>query len=201
MRLPQSPTIGSRTLATVSFALLIAAPLLAQETVLELDPAQTQIHFSLDATMHTVHGTFKLKHGTIRFDPGTGKARGQVVVDVTSGNTENSGRDHKMHKDILQSGQYPEATFIPSQIKGSVNQTGESQIEVQGVLKLHGGDHPLTLTFHVRKSDDKLTARTTFEIPYEQWGLKNPSTFFLRVSDKVMMDIQAAGKLSATPQH
>jgi hypothetical protein len=74
-------------------------------------------------------------------------------------------------------------------------------VEVQGVLKLHGSDHPLTLIFHVQVSGDKLTAHTIFEIPYQQWGLKNPSTFFLRVSDKVLMDIQAAGKLSAAPQH
>jgi hypothetical protein len=40
-----------------------------------------------------------------------------------------------------------------------------------------------------------------FVVPYVAWGLKNPSTLFLRVSDKVNIDINAAGRLtSATAQ-
>ena len=184
-----------------SFMLLLCTPLLAQKTVFEVVPAQTQIQFTLGATMHTVHGTFKLKRGTVEFDPRTGKASGLVVVDVTSGETGNGGRDHKMHKDILQSDHYPEATFTPAQIKGSLSPQGDSQVEVQGVFNLHGGDHPLTLTFQVHRSGDQLTARTRFAIPYLKWGLKNPSTLFLRVSDQVDMDIQAVGRLSPATQH
>jgi hypothetical protein len=29
-----------------------------------------------------------------------------------------------------------------------------------------------------------------------QWGMKNPSTFILRVSDKVDLDIAASGRLT-----
>jgi polyisoprenoid-binding protein YceI len=201
MRLHRGRLNTIRTLAMLPFGLLLSTPLLAQETALELDPAQTQIHFTLDATLHTVHGTFKLKHSTVRFDPTTGKAGGLVVVDVTSGNTDNDGRDRKMHKDVLQSAQYPEATFVPAQVKGSVNPQGESQVEVQGVFKLHGGEHAITLTFIVQRSGDQLTARTSFVIPYQQWGLKNPSTFFLHVGERVDVEIQTAGRLTAAPQH
>jgi len=35
------------------------------------------------------------------------------------------------------------------------------------------------------------TATIHFTIPYVKWGLKNPSTLFLRVSDKVVIDIAA----------
>jgi hypothetical protein len=37
-----------------------------------------------------------------------------------------------------------------------------------------------------------LTAATDFMIPYIEWGLNNPSTFVLKVSDKVQMHIEAA---------
>jgi hypothetical protein len=30
-----------------------------------------------------------------------------------------------------------------------------------------------------------------------QWGLKNPSNFFLRVADKVAIDIQATGRMQS----
>ncbi len=201
MRLHRSRLRTVCALATFAFTLPFSSPLLAQETVLELDPAQTHIQFTLDATLHTVHGTFKLKRGTVRFDPRTGKAGGQVVVDVTSGDTGNGGRDHKMHKEILQSAEYPEATFVPAQIQGSVNAQGDSQVAIQGVFKLHGSDHQITLNFNMKRAGDQLTVRTRLVIPYQQWGLKNPNTLFLRVSDRVDMDIQAAGRLSAAPQH
>src|SRR5512140_2042495 len=77
---------------------LLATTAYAQEAVLELDPAQTQVAFKLGDVLHTVHGTFKLKSGTIHFDPATGHASGQVVVDATSGDSGTHGRDHKMHK-------------------------------------------------------------------------------------------------------
>jgi hypothetical protein len=32
-------------------------------------------------------------------------------------------------------------------------------------------------------------------VPYVRWGLKNPSTFILRVSDKLDLDINATGRL------
>ena len=201
MRLHRSRLTTICALATLGFTLPFSSPLLAQETVLELDPAQTHVQFTLDATMHTVHGTFKLKRGTVRFDPRTGKAGGLVVVDVTSGDTGNGSRDHKMHKEILQSTEYPEATFVPAQIKGSVNPQGDSQVEVQGAFNLHGSDHQINLNFNVRRKGDQLAASTHLVIPYQQWGLKNPNTLFLRVSDRVDMDIQAAGRLSAAPRH
>jgi polyisoprenoid-binding protein YceI len=197
-----------KTLLRVSFlpavlasALMLSTPLRAQEAVLELDPGQTHIQFTLSDILHTVHGTFKLKRGTIRFDPANGKASGLVVVDVTSGNSGSGARDRRMHKDILQSREFPEATFAPSQMKGSVDTGADSQVEVQGVFNLHGDNHPLTLTFHVHKTGRQLNATTHFVIPYQQWGMKNPSTLFLRVSDKVDIDIQAVGHLTLPAVH
>ena len=88
----------------LSILLGFTAPTLrAQEKVFELDPANSKIQFTLDATLHSVHGTFKLKSGTIHFNPATGAASGQLVVDATSGDTENDGRDRRMHKVVLES--------------------------------------------------------------------------------------------------
>ena len=52
---------NSFTLAFALLALSLASPAVAQETVLELDPAQTQVSFTLGDVLHTVHGTFKLE--------------------------------------------------------------------------------------------------------------------------------------------
>jgi len=201
MRFQIKNTTGLRLRNTLTWAAVVfafAAPpsLHAQEAVLELDPAQTHIEFTLADVLHTVHGTFNLKSGTIRFDPATGKASGLVVVDVTSGNSGSGSRDHKMHKDILESRKYPEATFTPVRVTGRVEAQGESPVQLKGIFKLHGNEHELTLATTVRMGRDQLTASTHFVIPYVEWGLKNPSTLFLRVGNKVDITIEAVGRLT-----
>jgi polyisoprenoid-binding protein YceI len=178
---------------------LCAGALQSQEITFELDPANTQIEFTLPATLHTVHGTFALKRGTIHFNPSTGSASGLVVVDATSAETGNSGRDHKMHQEILESQRYPEITFTPTKLSGKVELPGDSTVQVEGIFRLHGADHPLILTLPVQAKANNLSAHTHIVIPYIAWGLKNPSTFMLHVSDKVEVDISAAGRLVAVP--
>jgi polyisoprenoid-binding protein YceI len=172
-----------------------AKTLRAQEMALKLDPANTRIEFTLAATLHTVHGTFALKSGTIRFNPSTGSASGLVVVDAASGDSKNKNRDDKMHQEILESQRYPEVTFTPTKFSGKIEIQGDSSVQLDGVLKLHGTDHPMTLTLPVQAKKNTLSARTHIVIPYVAWGLKNPSTFLLRVSDKVEIDVTAVGQL------
>jgi polyisoprenoid-binding protein YceI len=171
-----------------------------QEIVVTLDPASTTIEFTLPATLHTVHGTFKLKSGQIRADFATGKASGEVVVDATSGESGNTSRDANMHNKVLESQKFPEIIFTPQQITqqakssapGIVLGQGTTQVEVSGVFRLHGQDHPMTLTISVQPgAGGTLQLATHFSVPYVQWGLKNPSTFLLHVAESVDIDIRA----------
>ncbi len=113
--------------ALISVLGVSADTLRAQEMILELDPANSRIEFTVAATLHTVHGTFALKHGTIHFNPSNGAASGLVVVDAASGDSGNSGRDHKMHAEILESQRYPEITFTPTKMSGKVELQGDSE--------------------------------------------------------------------------
>jgi|ERR1019366_4593476 polyisoprenoid-binding protein YceI len=186
-------------IVVAGICLFVLAPSLrAQDMAVNLDPAATKIDFTLAATMHTVHGTFKLKSGHILFDPKTGKASGAVIVDATNANTDNTSRDKKMHAEILESAKFPELLFTPTQEKGAISPQGASQVEVSGIFRLHGQDHPMTLTISVTAgAGGQLQASTKFTVPYVEWGLKNPSTFILRVSNTVDVDVQASGQISA----
>ena len=174
-------------------ALLFAAPF-AQQT-LDLDTAQTKVQFTLDSTFHTVHGTFLLKSGSIQFDPAGGPASGQLVVNASSGDSGNKSRDHKMTHDILEVDKYPDVIFTAQQMKGTLAPSGASKIQLEGTISLHGQSHPLTLDVNAQVQGSSLTADTSFEIPYIKWGLKNPSTFILRVNDKVELHIHAVGTI------
>ena len=189
----------ARLIAVLAAAALLygagaTAPSLGQEIVLDLDPERTTVRFTLADVLHTVHGTFKLKCGNIRFDPATDKISGEVVVDATSGNSGSEARDSRMHKNILESGKYPEIVFVPDRVDGSVAPQGESQIQLHGLFRIHGAEHEITAAVKVQMLNGQPTATAHFTVPYVKWGMKNPSTLLLRVSDKVEVEATARAR-------
>jgi polyisoprenoid-binding protein YceI len=94
-------------------ALALISPLAAQDLSLEMDPAQSKVEFTLGDVLHTVRGSFQFKRGAIRFDLGSGKASGELLVDARSGASGNDTRDRKMHKEILESQRFPDIVFRP----------------------------------------------------------------------------------------
>lgn len=182
----------------------ITPRLFAQDLTVDLDAAATKINFTLSATMHTVHGTFKLKSGEIHFDPGTGQMSGSIVVDAASGDTDNKSRDAKMHGDVLESAQFPEIVFTPKMVKGPViqmlNQQKAAQLEVDGFFSLHGQNHAATIPISVRPGPaGRMDIDAEFPVPYTAWGLKNPSTFVLKVGDTVSLDVHTTGRIVISP--
>jgi polyisoprenoid-binding protein YceI len=180
--------------------LLFTFPSIAQTSpsVLEFDPSQTTVSFTLGDVLHTVHGGFALKRGKVSYNSESGDISGEIVVDATSGHSGNNLRDKKMHKDVLESAKYPEMIFRPDRAEGKVGMLGTSTVKVHGTFTVHGSDHEMTLPIQVEMAADHWTATTHFVIPYEKWGMKNPSTFILRVSESVEIDVHASGKIPAT---
>ena len=177
--------------------LLPALLVQAQQRTFTLDPAQTKVNFTVDSTLHTVHGDFRLKRGSIQFDNATGQAGGEIVVDSASGRSGSDGRDKKMHKDVLESPKYSDIVFTPQHVKGTVAAEGKSQIEVEGTLTMHGKSRPATLPLEVQLQGGAGTADGSFTVKYQEWGMKSPSTFILRVSDKVEIHVHATGRMAA----
>jgi polyisoprenoid-binding protein YceI len=178
-----------------SALLLWAAAALAQTERVHLDPAATRVNWTLDSLVHTVHGTFKVKSADLWFDPATAKAGGRIVVDARSGESGSGARDSRMHKNILESQTYPEITFVPDRIEGTVKLDGDSSVGLHGAFTIHGGTHEVTMPVKTHVSEGQLTATLSYGVPYLSWGLKNPSTLFLKVSDTVNLEIHAAGEI------
>ena len=160
-----------------------------------MDPAQTSVKFTLGDVLHTVHGTFKLKQGTLQLQP-AGKMAGEIVVDAASGNSGSGMRDRKMHKEVLESTRYPEIHFRPDRFEGNIADHGKTSVMVHGTFSIHGTDREITVPAEVEMNGDRWTANVHFTIPYAKWGMKNPSTLFLRVSDTVAIDLAAAGSVT-----
>ena len=170
---------SGRTFPAVPIALftwlaLMPSLVAAQQITVNLDPAQTRIEWTLGDVLHTVHGTFKLKSGSVTFDPRTADAGGEIIVDATSGESGNNSRDQKMHKEILESKRYPEITFSPRHVTGNVAEQGTSNIQVQGLFHIHGASHEVTLSLPVEKSGDQVRAKDEFRCALSGLGHEEP---------------------------
>lgn len=196
----RSIVVGPIGLLLVAAALAAAQPAVApvsHELLLQLDPARSGAEITLAGNLHTVKGTFLLKRGAIHFDPATGKARGEIAFDATSGKTGNSSRDNKMHKDVIESGRYPEIVFRLDRADGELAASGASTLQVHGMFTMHGAEHEVTFPTEVTLAGSAWTAQASFQVPYVRWGMKNPSKLFLRVDDVVQVRFHASG--SAAP--
>lgn len=184
------------TLAVLSALPQHAAPQSpAREIILGIDPALSNVHWTLGSTVHTVHGSFAFKKGTLQLDTSTGKARGEIIVDATSGNSGNDSRDKKMHKEVLESGRYVEVVFRPDRVEGKITPQGTFAVQVHGVFILHGSEHELTVPVQAELAGDHWTGSAKFNVPFIDWGLKNPGNFFLKVNHAVEIELELKGSL------
>jgi polyisoprenoid-binding protein YceI len=185
---PRSLTIGSSPSRALEPA----------EIALSVDPAASKVHWTLDTSLHTVHGTFTLKRGTLRIDTAVGKAGGEIVADALSGESGNSSRDKKMHNEVLESPRYGEIVFRADRVDGPVPFLGHASVQLHGVMILHGAGHEITIPVQAELSAGHWKGTGSFDVPYVSWGLKNPSNFFLKAEPVVNVELEIAGNVQST---
>jgi polyisoprenoid-binding protein YceI len=183
-----------KTLILTALSLALSAG--AAEYRLRLEPESTHLTWTLGDVLHTVHGTFKLRRGEIVFDNETGKAGGEVVVDAASGESGSASRDGRMHKNVLESAKYPDVSFTPDRVEGKVELAGVSNVKLHGTFRIHGGEHEITVPVKVTANGGTLDTEIKFEVPFVAWGMKDPSTLFLRVNKSVEIEMRTTGRLA-----
>jgi polyisoprenoid-binding protein YceI len=185
-----------RSLAFLGVLIFPAVVSAAERTVI-LDAMACQVTFTLDTTFHEVHGTMALTAGQIRFDPSTGAASGEIVVDARQARTGSIQRDKKMHDEVLETGRFPRIVFRPERIEGAIAGAGQSSIRIVGMLTLHGADHPMTLEATVEDGGDRVRGDLEMRVPYVEWGIKDPSFLVMRAAKTVTVKVRAEGLWNA----
>jgi len=178
--------------------LLLATNVFAQHQVFNVDTEASSVAFSLGDVLHSVHGTFHIKSGSVDFDAGAPRISGTVVVAAGSGRSGNDTRHRKMSAEILDAPHFAEVSFAPATYQRTIAATGDSTIQVTGTFTLHGTPHELTVPMQIHIEGTSCTAKTHFSVPYVKWGLKDPSSFILRVAKEVEIDLTLKGRLSST---
>jgi polyisoprenoid-binding protein YceI len=193
LKTPAQFRLSIITLLWLLGAVLAQSP--PREVEISFVPDKTLVNFTLGDVLHTVHGSFDVKRGAVHFDPATNKVSGEILVDATSGHSGSDMRDKKMHKEVLESGHFPEIVFRPDRVEGQVATGGSSTIQVHGMFTIHGAEHEISIPVVVEMAPGKWTATSHFVVPYVSWGMKNPSTFVLRVNQSVDIDVRASGEI------
>jgi polyisoprenoid-binding protein YceI len=166
----------------------------ARNIAIHFDPQSTQIHFKVGSVLRDVRGTFQFKGGVLAIDPDSTLAQGELLVDATTGRTGNAARDKEMQDEVLESKRYPSIFFHAEHLRGQVPKTnGSSDVIAEGMLNIHGADHPMQLKVHLVRVGSTLSATTHFSVPYVEWGMKNPRGSFLHLSKTVQVDVSAKG--------
>jgi polyisoprenoid-binding protein YceI len=187
-------------LALVLLSLAAAVPAASAPQVLTLQPEGTKVSFFLEATGHDVEGLLALKSGAVRFDPATGEASGELVVDLATAATGNKSRDKTMHREVLEDDRFPLAVFRATRFRGSVPQQGDADFALDGVMTVHGADHPVEVTGKLHAAGGKLAAEVEFPVPFVEWGMHDPSWFVLSVAKVVKVHVHAEGELKAAAE-
>lgn len=191
----------ARPLTTLLAVLALAASATASadQRTLTLDPARTTASFTLGATLHTVHGSAPVARGVIVFDPDGGAASGEITVDANRSDTGSAKRDREMHENVLGSARHPTIVLRPTRVEGRLPEAGTTTLTVHGTIELVGRQHEITVPVEVAVTQDEVTIRAEFDLPYVEWGLHDPSAFLLKVDRFVTVAVAGAGTLSAGP--
>jgi polyisoprenoid-binding protein YceI len=183
-----------RLTAVMLVSVGVCPVLLGQEKVV-IDPAHSEVHFTLVDVLHTVHGTFQVQQGEVVFNPTDGHASGVIAVDAMSGKSGNSVRDRKMTNEELKAESYKSVTFAPTRVSGTFHDTGHSDLQVHGLFTILGAAHEIDVPMQIEASGNQIHAIGKFDVPYVQWGLKDPSTMMLRVNKEVQIELSLTGTL------
>ena len=184
-----------RFFAICGLAAMFTPAAFAQRQTFVVNPDASEVKMTLKTTHELVSGNFHIQAGTIEFDRSIARMSGSVVVLAASGKTGNGSRDKKMTKDILEVEHYATVSFDPKTYAGTIASSGDSSIQVTGIFTLLGTPHEITIPMLVHLDGATASAKAHFDIPYVQWGLKNPSFLIWKAENDVTMDLSLTGRL------
>jgi polyisoprenoid-binding protein YceI len=186
----------TRNFALPLCLMLLASSALAQHRTFTVSPEMSEVKMTLKTNHEIVNGTFHVQAGSIDYDAAESRISGSVVVAAGSGKTGNDSRDKKMDKDVLKVEQYTTVAFVPKSYTGTLAASGDSTIQVSGVLTLLGTPHDVTIPMQIHIDGAHCAAKAQFVVPYVQWGLKNPSFMIWKAANDVAIDLNLVGRIA-----
>jgi len=107
-----------------------------------------------------------------------------------------------MHAKVLLTADNPRIVLRARRLEGDLALEGTSEVTLHGKMEILGHSHEISIPLRIQINGGRFTAHGQFDIPYVEWGLKDPSTFILRVAKEVQVEVTAEGTVlpPAVPQ-
>jgi len=185
----------------IALALLVILPVLAHADTWQIDPAHTNVEFTVRHMMiSNVKGQFQKTAGTITVN-GSGPASAQIdaTIDASSVDTRVERRDmHLKSPDFLDVAKYPTITFKSTKVEAD----GPNKWKVTGDLTLHGVTKPVVLDVESSGAPISMMGKThagasaTTKINRSDFGLtwnKAMEAGGVMVGDEVAISIDVEG--------
>ena len=141
-------------------------------------------------------GTSEKVSGGMQIQPDGSIAPGaKFVIDLRTLSSDQSMRDGYVRNRTLETEKFPEAVFVPTEVKGvpkMVPSAGQLGVQLTGNLTIHGVTKPVTFkgiaTIDPRSSSVAGRALTTFT--FSDFGLTKPTLARLvSVDDKITLEL------------
>ncbi len=117
-----------------------------------------------------------------------------VTANVQTLQSDDNRRDGQLHRQALETDQFPEATFkltTPIDLGSTPTDGGTISVTATGELTLHGVTRTVQVPIEARLSGDVVTVAGSVAIQFADYGIDQPSSFIvLSVEDHGTMEFQ-----------
>ena len=126
-------------------------------------------------------------------------APGSVLsVDLDTLKSDSDLRDEWIKINTLQTRRYPRAEFVASRVSGvplPLPPSGEWNAKVDGTMRIHGTDKPLTWDLIITRAPGEVRARGTTVFRFGDYGMAVPANrLILSVVDEVRLEIDVVAQ-------
>jgi polyisoprenoid-binding protein YceI len=117
----------------------------------------------------------------------------QFTVDLSTLTSDESRRDNFLRRSVLQTNQFPNATFVPREVAGlpsPLPASGPVSFQVTGDLTIRDVTRPATWDFTGQVEGDALTGTATTAFTFEHFDLTQPRVpVVLSVDDNIHLEL------------
>ena len=161
-----------------------------------LTPENTKIGFTLDSTLHVIHGSAPKFQGSLRF-PLSQKPEAfhaQVAVPVKDMVTGNDSRDEKMRDYCFEMKKYPEIRFESTGVENlppSLEKGKDFEFTLKGNLTIKDVTREISIPVKGATKDDGLHLSGKVMLNYlKDFNIKDPSVLLFRVAKEVEVSVE-----------
>ncbi len=176
----------------ILWLLLLLAPVLAQTLEVAEGEARYRVREQLVGVgIADAVGTTREVRGQVTFRGG--QVQGRIVVNLESLRSDQTRRDNYLRQNTLQTARYPEAVFIPTEVRGlplAWPREGRLEVEVVGRLTIRDVTQETVWRGTAEFLGDRVRVQLQTSFPFERFNLVQPRVpIVLSVENNIRLEV------------